>query len=97
MATKAHRPSAEDDGAEAWLVDLDLAVLARSEQGYQEYIQAIRKEFWIYPGFLYRPGRIKVLRHFLDMEFIYNTPYGRQQFEEQARKNLAFELRQLEG
>ncbi len=97
MATKTHQPSTTDDGAEAWLIDLDLAVLARPAAGYQDYIRAIRKEFWMYPGFLYRPGRIKVLRHFLDMESIYKTPYGQENFEERARINLAAELRQLGG
>ncbi|MTB53642.1 hypothetical protein [Lewinella sp. W8] len=97
MATKTHRPSASDDGGEALLIDLDLAVLARPAEKYRQYVKAIRKEFWMYPGVLYRPGRIKVLRHFLDQEHIYKTAYGREHYEARARKNLTAELRQLGG
>jgi predicted metal-dependent HD superfamily phosphohydrolase len=97
MATKTHQPSSGDDGAEAWLIDVDLAVLARPTAEYRQYLEGIRREFWMYPGFLYRPGRRKVLQYFLGMEYIFHTPYGRQHFEKGARENLVNELQQLGG
>lgn len=41
---------------------------------------------------LYRPGRRKVLDHFLDLPQRFKTPYFRERFEEQARVNLSAEL-----
>lgn len=96
MATKVHTPSTEDLGAEALLIDLDLAVLARPEEGYRTYTKGVRQEFRLFPNFLYRPGRRKALRHFLNQPTIYHTPYFRSRWEEVARKNLTQELRELQ-
>lgn len=95
MATKTHQPSSDDVGAEALLIDLDLAVLARPKAGYAAYAQAVRKEFRRYPNFLYKPGRRKALRHFLDQPVIYHTLHFRNHWETLARENLARELSQL--
>jgi predicted metal-dependent HD superfamily phosphohydrolase len=45
----------------------------------------------MYPDFLYKPGRRKVLTHFLEMERIFKSDHFYQKYEEQARKNLLFE------
>lgn len=92
MATKTHDAATED---EALLVDMDLAVLARSPAGYDAYARAVRKEFSRFPGFLYRPGRKKALRHFLEKRRIYQTDYFHQRFEDAARANLEREIREL--
>lgn len=92
MATKHHVPSASDKGDEALLIDLDLAVLARPANGYDEYAAAVRQEFSLFPGFLYRRGRKKALRHFLDQPAIYRTPHFRSLWEERARENMEREL-----
>ncbi len=92
MATKTHAASTED---EALLVDLDLAVLARPAKGYDAYAQAVREEFSRFPSFLYRPGRKKALRHFLEKDRIYQTGYFHQRFEEAARVNLEREIMAL--
>lgn len=94
MATKTHQPSAENSGTEALLIDLDLAVLARPTAGYDAYTKAVREEFRRYPDFLYKPGRRKALRHFLEQPTIYHTPHFREQWESLARANVA---RELEG
>lgn len=96
MSTKLHTPSTEDLGAEALLIDLDLAVLARPQEGYKAYTEGVRKEFRLFPNFLYRPGRRKALRHFLDQSTIYHTPFFRNRWEEVARNNLAQELSELQ-
>ena len=45
--------------------------------------------------FLYKPGRKKVLQHFLDMENIFKTEYFRNKYENTARTNIRKELSQL--
>jgi len=92
MATKTHAATTED---EALLVDLDLAVLARPATGYDAYAKAVRQEFSRFPGFLYRPGRKKALRHFLEKNRIYQTDYFHQRFEDAARTNLEREIKTL--
>lgn len=92
MATKTHDAATED---EALLVDMDLAVLARSPTGYDAYARAVRKEFSRFPGFLYRPGRKKALRHFLEKSRIYQTSYFHQRCEDAARINLEREISTL--
>ncbi len=92
MATKTHEAATEE---EAVLVDLDLAVLARDPANYDLYAQNVRKEFRLFPDFLYRPGRKKALRHFLDKPFIYHGETARSQWEAPARANLERELSAL--
>ncbi len=95
LATRKHLPSCDDNGDEGLLIDLDLAVLARGAAGYDRYRAAIRKEFWMIPGFVFRKKRSEVLTRYLDRETIYATPYGQKTYEAQARKNLWRELRNL--
>lgn len=92
MATKTHRPESDDEGL---LVDLDLAVLARPANGYDAYTRAIRKEFSLYPGFVYRPGRKKALQHFIEQPNIYYHSFFRNAWEGPARNNLMREIDRL--
>jgi predicted metal-dependent HD superfamily phosphohydrolase len=92
MATKTHEAATEE---EAVLVDLDLAVLAREATGYDQYARNVRKEFRLFPDFLYRPGRKKALRHFLEKPYIYHGEIARELWEVAARKNLKRELNTL--
>jgi len=92
MATKTHEAATEE---EAVLVDLDLAVLAREPAGYDEYARNVRKEFRLFPDFLYRPGRKKALRHFLEKPYIYHGEIARELWEVSARANLERELSTL--
>ena len=64
---------------------------------YDTYCQQVRKEYSIYPDFLYKPGRKKVLEHFLNMERIFKTTYFFDLYEAQARENLRRELSSLSG
>ncbi|GAB5525289.1 MAG: hypothetical protein Roseis2KO_31610 [Roseivirga sp.] len=78
-----------------YLTDIDLSVLGAAPEVYQNYTVAIRKEYSIYPGFLYKRGRKKVLKHFLEMEHIFKTELFREKYEDRARKNLQAELNSL--
>lgn len=90
LATKSHATSEDMDTN--YLTDIDLSILGATSGVYQNYTAAIRKEYSIYPGFLYRKGRKKVLKHFLEMDSIFKTDLFREKYEAQAFKNLKAEL-----
>ncbi|NIG53635.1 hypothetical protein [Chitinophaga sp. Cy-1792] len=94
LATKSH-PLQNNTPDTDLLLDLDLEVLGAAPEVYQEYSNNIRKEYAIYPDLLYKPGRKKVLLHFLDMPFIYRTELFRDKLEAAARENLNNELATL--
>ncbi|WP_291146650.1 hypothetical protein [Flavobacterium sp. UBA7680] len=75
-----------------WLIDFDLKILARDWEEYKIYFEQIRKEYRIYPNFLYKPGRAKALKHFLENEFIFQTDAFRNLYEEKARINIEKEI-----
>ena len=77
------------------MVDFDLQILGRSWDIYEMYYKQIRKEYRIYPNFMYHPGRKKVLQHFLAKEVIYQTETFRTKYEKQARENIEREIELL--
>ena len=89
LATKRHQRV--DDEIDLF-TDADLSILGSGPDTYRIYTNQIRKEYSIYPDLLYKPGRKKVLLHFLGMQTIYKTLFFREKYEEQARRNLANEL-----
>ena len=94
-ATKLHDHSSDPDTD--LFTDADLGVLGSDPERYSAYADAIRKEYRRYPDLLYRPGRRKVLQHFLDMPRIFKTNVFHERYEEQARRNLEMELAALGG
>lgn len=93
LATKKHEHSDVDDIN--YFTDADLSILGQRRELYMEYMQQVRKEYSVYPDFLYKPGRRKVVQHFLSMERIFKTDYFFQRLEEEAKSNLRFEWEQL--
>lgn len=85
LATKHTAPPA--DRAAALLVDADLSILGASPAEFDAYHAAVRQEYAHVPALLYRWGRRKVLRGFLNRERIYTTPEFTG-LEEPARANL---------
>ena len=79
------------------LTDADLSILGASRESYLQYCKNIRKEYSIYPDFLYNPSRKKVLVHFLEMEYIFKTQHFQQKFETRARENIAHEISLLQN
>lgn len=92
-ATKLHQKNDINDIN--WLIDFDLKILASDYSSYEIYTQQIRKEYKIYPDVLYKPGRKKALKHFLENEFIFQTETFRSKYETQARTNIQKELNTL--
>ncbi|SFC94247.1 HD domain-containing protein [Flavobacterium phragmitis] len=89
-ATQQHQHNAIGDIN--WLIDFDLKILAKDWDDYKIYFEQIRKEYRIYPDFLYKPGRAKALKHFLENEFIFQTDEFRSLYEEKARANIEKEI-----
>lgn len=90
LATKDH--ICHDNKDEKWLIDFDLKILAKDWENYKVYYEQIRKEYSIYPDFLYTPGRKKALTHFLENEYIYQTDEFRKLYESKARENIKKEI-----
>ena len=90
LATKSHKRS--DDSDTNFLLDADLAILGKDWNVYENYVHQIRKEYSIYPDFLYNPGRKKVLTHFLEFDEIFKTDYFKEKYEKMARENLKREI-----
>jgi len=89
-ATQQHQQNEIEDIN--WLIDFDLKILAKDWEDYKIYFEQIRKEYRIYPDFLYKPGRAKALKHFLENEFIFQTDEFRNLYEEKARINIEKEI-----
>lgn len=93
LTTKAHHESGDRDTD--YLLDADLSVLGKSHETYMEYTKKIRKEYSIYPDFMYKPGRKKVLQHFLELKSIFKTNEFRDRYESTARENMRGEIESL--
>ena len=88
-------PSDPKELHEKYLIDIDLSILGSTEDVYGDYEHWIRKEYSKVPSMLYRRGRKKVLRSFLDQTKIYTTELFSDKYEANARINLENALRQL--
>ncbi len=93
LATKKHEDSSDIDTN--FFIDADLSILGQDADTYKLYFQNVRLEYSIYPDILYKPGRKKVLKHFIEMDRIYKTEYFYTKFENQAKQNLQNELEYL--
>lgn len=94
--TATHDP-APDDRSGAVFCDADLSILGSSQGSYAGYAAAIREEFSLAPDVVFRPGRAKILRQFLQRPQLFHTPTGRERWEASARVNLQREIDELEG
>ncbi|MCB0628529.1 MAG: hypothetical protein R2824_23550 [Saprospiraceae bacterium] len=93
-ATQGHQlPERNTDPDLLWFLDFDLSILGNKWERYLNYAQAIRQEYRLYPGWMYRKGRNKALRHFLDRTRLFFTDEYFRKFEAKARENLKRELR----
>ena len=91
-ATKNHQLELLSDADTPWLLDFDLAILGSDWTIYQKYLDKIRKEYSIFPTFLYQRGRKKVLQLLLERNQLFHTPYYFDRFEAAARENIQQEL-----
>ena len=52
----------------------------------------MRKEYSVYPDFMYKKGRTEVLQQFLSMQSIFKTDHFYHLREEKAKENIHQEL-----
>jgi predicted metal-dependent HD superfamily phosphohydrolase len=93
LATKTHTATGDNDTD--YFTDADLSILGHSWNLYVTYCKGIRKEYAIYPDFIYNVGRKKVIEYFLQMPQLFKTKHFFKKFEEQARQNLLKEYNSL--
>ncbi|MFZ6666184.1 HD domain-containing protein [Peijinzhouia sedimentorum] len=93
LATKSHLKSIDSDTN--YFIDADLSILGQDWETYSSYYKNLRKEFSIYPDFVYNAGRKKILQHFLTIDRIFKTDVFFSKFETQAKRNLTNELNLL--
>ncbi len=77
------------------MIDFDLAILAAPRPTYEKYCSAIRKEYQIYPNFMYTTGRKKTMIQFLKKDQIYYSSLFKEKWEVSARENIQWEIDQL--
>ncbi|QDU96793.1 HD domain-containing protein [Lignipirellula cremea] len=82
-----HR-NATPTGDAAWLVDIDLAILAAPGDAFWAYEAAIRREYAWVPEEAFRQGRADLLERFLERPAIYATAHFCHRWEAAARENL---------
>jgi predicted metal-dependent HD superfamily phosphohydrolase len=92
LLTATHRPQA-GDLAGALLCDADLSVLGRDATRYQDYVQAVRKEYAHVPDADFAAGRAAVVRRLLELDPLFRTGTARLLWQPQAKANLAAEER----
>ena len=95
ISTKQHQIILDQNKDNAYLLDFDLSILGSNWETYKTYTTQIRKEYKVYPNFMYKPGRKKVLQHFLERETLYFTKAYQVTHENRARENLKKELELL--
>jgi predicted metal-dependent HD superfamily phosphohydrolase len=95
MATRHDARTLQGDAAV--LVDIDLAILGSPVARFDQYEAQIRREYRWVPGPIYRAGRARVLRTFLERPVIYATAPFRDRFEADARANIERSLAALES
>jgi predicted metal-dependent HD superfamily phosphohydrolase len=94
LATKKHDAALEVDAP--LLVDVDLSILGRDRERFDEYERQIRREYdWVADD-AFAAGRMAVLQIFLTRPKIYNTDFFRDKYETQARENLKHSIHRLQ-
>lgn len=95
-STKKHEVLINDNTFDNhYLLDIDLSILGANWDTYKKYCTDIRKEYSIYPTFIYNKERKRVLQNFLKRDTLFFTDYFKAKLEEKARNNIKRELELL--
>jgi predicted metal-dependent HD superfamily phosphohydrolase len=95
LATRHLAIAAEPDAA--LLCDIDLSILGRTPEVFDEFERRIRQEYAWVPEPVYRGARAEILAGFLRRRSIFQTTYFRDRYEIQARANLERAIKGLGG
>ncbi|MBI4144416.1 N-methyl-D-aspartate receptor NMDAR2C subunit [Candidatus Woesearchaeota archaeon] len=77
------------------LIDVDLSILGKSPEEFDEYEKNIRREYSEVPEDKFRQGRSTILQMFLNRTSVYLTDFFKAKYEMQARKNLQRSINKL--
>ncbi len=81
---------------EKLMVNIDLSILGKPADEFDEYEKNIRKEYSrVVLEEEYKKGRKDILQGFLDRPVIYSIDLFKDKYEEQARENLEKSIKQL--
>lgn len=101
MATAGHGVRDDVEAGEAndtaLFLDMDLSILASSQERYDAYEDAIRREYKWVEEETWRERRAAFLRQFLARPFIFHADEFRQSHEARARANMMRSLARLES
>ena len=96
MMTAKHKLNEVADLDAAYLLDMDLSILAADWTSYQHYAQAVRQEYRHVATDDYRNGRTAVLKELLAHDRLYLTKNYYERLEQQARDNIEREIKLLQ-
>ena len=97
MCTASHMTTQNPSTDLAFFLDFDLSILGTEGSEYERYAQAIREEYSHVEEQVFRTKRPEVLKTFLQTKTLYFTEECKELFEENARRNLANEIKSLES
>ena len=92
LETKTHQATSTQNKL---FLDADLSILGSNPIEYKNYIQKIQKEYRVYNKSVYRKGRGKIIKMFLEKDKIYQSEYFYELYEKKARYNLSKELKKI--
>ena len=92
LATKTHEST---NNEAALLLDVDLSILGRPPERFDEYERQIREEYFWVEQSVFDAKRAEILRQFQGRDRIYQTDYFFQRLESQARLNLQASIEKL--
>ena len=77
------------------IADIDLSIFGQSPSLFDKYEENIRKEYYFCPPEIYKPGRVKILKGFLDRNPLYQIPEIKEKYEATAKENLKRSIENL--
>ena len=93
LDTRFHQIKASKGLPDApWFLDMDLSILGSTAEQYDRYRRQIRREYWVIPSPVFKKGRIRALRRFLERPRIFHTDIFFEEYETRARENMEREL-----
>lgn len=93
LATRTH--VAEGDSDTALMLDIDLSILGLAASRFDQYEDAIRREYSHVPLAIFAEKRGGILTRFVQRPALFSTPYFIQRYEATARVNLARSIARL--
>ncbi|MEB3829526.1 HD domain-containing protein [Phormidium sp. CCY1219] len=95
LHTQHHQVAAHDIDSQI-LIDADLSILGAEDADYQFYANGIKREYSWVSDAEYCQGRMQVLQQLLQRDKIYYTKPMLERYEENARRNMLWEIGRLQ-